>query len=176
MGNTIDLNNNNRDNIKPLSMSNTLTAIFLEVFVLSGSMTANTNREKELIIWLAQRDQEIVGIGTVGFDIDELPWTKESFNAEKQFLLKALDNAISGLGWSKLSYEPNREMVVRCLEHFKKMIIAFEVNDVDEQQYLVWIENNDLDETPTIPRGYPKCDKHNLLLSCHGCLICNNEY
>lgn len=176
MGNTIDLNNKNRDNIKPLSMSNTLTNVFLEVLVLSGSITANTNREKELIIWLAQRGQEVVGIGTVGFDIDELPWTIESFLAEKQFLLKALDNAISGLVWSKLSYEPNKEMVIRCLDHFKKMIIVFEVNDVDEQQYLDWIENNDQDETPTIPRGYPKCDKHNILLSCHGCLICNNAY
>lgn len=176
MGNTIGLNNKNRNNIKPLSMSNTLTAIFLEALVLSGSMTANTNREKELIIWLAQRDQEVVGIGTVGFDIDELPWTTESFIAEKQFLLKALDNAISGFEWSKLSYEPNNEMVIRRLDHFKKMIIEFEVNDVDEQQYLDWIENNDQDETPTIPRGYPKCEKHNILLSCHGCLICNNEY
>ncbi|ACX64805.1 hypothetical protein [Paenibacillus sp. Y412MC10] len=176
MGNTIDLNNKNRDNIKPLSMSNTLTAVFLEVLVLSGSMTANTNREKELIIWLAQRDQEVVGIGTVGFDIDELPWTIESFIAEKQFLLKALDNAISELGWSKLSYEPNKEMIISCLDHFKKMIIAFEVNDVDERQYLDWIEDNEQDETPTIPRGYPKCEKHNILLSCHGCLICNNEY
>ncbi|MDN8592725.1 hypothetical protein Q0V21_28805 [Paenibacillus sp. 11B] len=166
----------NRENIQPLSMTNTLTAVFLEVIVISGSMTAKTNREKELIIWLAQRDQEVVGIGTVGFDIDELPWATENFIEEKEFLIEALDNAICGQVWSKLSYEPNKEMVITCLEHFKKMIIAFEVNDVDEQQYLEWIEDNDQDETPTIPVGYPKCDKHNILLSCHGCLICNNEY
>ncbi|MGP3786912.1 MULTISPECIES: hypothetical protein [unclassified Paenibacillus] len=175
MGNTIVLKRN-RENIQPLSMTNTLTAVFLEVIVISGSMTAKTNREKELIIWLAQRDQEVVGIGTVGFDIDELPWATENFIEEKEFLIEALDNAICGQVWSKLSYEPNKEMVITCLEHFKKMIIAFEVNDVDEQQYLEWIEDNDQDETPTIPVGYPKCDKHNILLSCHGCLICNNEY
>ncbi|MGG3284549.1 hypothetical protein [Paenibacillus solani] len=110
MGNTIVLNSN-RENIKPLSMTNTLTAVFLEVLVLSGSMAANTNREKEFIIWLAQRDQEVVGMGTVGFDIDELPWTIDNFTKEKEFLIEVLDKAIGGQVWSKLNYEPNKEMV-----------------------------------------------------------------
>ncbi|MDR9745212.1 hypothetical protein MHB84_00815 [Paenibacillus sp. FSL F4-0087] len=175
MGNTIVLNRN-RENIKPLSMTNTLTEVFLEVLVLSGSMTAKTNREKELIIWLAQRDQEVVGMGTVGFDIDELPWTIDDFTKEKEFLIEVLENAIGGQVWIKLNYEPNKEMVVTCLEHFKKMILSFEVNDVDEQQYFEWTEGNDQDETPTVPVGYPKCDRHNIFLSCHGCLICNKEY
>lgn len=59
--------------------------MFIEVLVISGSILAGTNREKELIIWLAQRDQSVVGIGTVGFDIDEMPWTVNSFASEKDF-------------------------------------------------------------------------------------------
>lgn len=47
--------------------------------MLSGSELAKTNREKEFIIWLAQRDQNVVGRGTVGFDLDEMPWIEDDF-------------------------------------------------------------------------------------------------
>jgi len=67
MGNTISLPVKFNDVVEPISMSNGLTSVFIEVLVISGSILANTDREKELIIWLAQRDQSVVGIGTVGF-------------------------------------------------------------------------------------------------------------
>lgn len=63
--------------IEPLRMTNTGTSVFMDVIVLSGSELAATNREKEFVIWLAQRDQNIVGRGTVGFHIEEMPWKKK---------------------------------------------------------------------------------------------------
>ncbi|MGG3507727.1 hypothetical protein ABES58_19860 [Paenibacillus lautus] len=75
MGNAISLPKGLEHLVDSLHMSNGLTSVFIEVLAISGSQLAKTNRERELIIWLAQRDQAIVGIGTVGFDIDEMPWT-----------------------------------------------------------------------------------------------------
>lgn len=66
---------------------------------------------REMTIWLAQQDQSIVGIGTVGFDIDEMPWTIDTFEEEKDFMLRMISNAIKGTGWGKLSYEPRKDWV-----------------------------------------------------------------
>ncbi|WP_235332709.1 hypothetical protein [Paenibacillus polymyxa] len=104
MANTISLPKQLNDVVEPIGMSNGLTSVFIEVLVISGSVLAKTNREKELIIWLAQRDQSVVGIGAVGFDIDEMPWTIDSFESEKDFILDTISNAADGLGWEKLSY------------------------------------------------------------------------
>lgn len=83
MANTISLPKEINDVVELIGMSNGLTSVFIEVLAISGSILAKTNREKEMIIWLAQRDQSAVGIGTVGFDIDEMPWTIDSFQNEK---------------------------------------------------------------------------------------------
>lgn len=42
--------------VESLNMSNGLTSVFIEVLVISGSILAETNREKETVFWLGQRD------------------------------------------------------------------------------------------------------------------------
>jgi len=173
MGNYIGLPDDPAYAIETLHMSNGLTSVLLEVVVLSGSILAETDREKELIIWLAQRDQAAVGIGTVGFDIDEMPWTLDSFEAEKAFMLRTIEAAIEGLGWERLDYEPNKDIVLNCLRQFGLMIQAFEKRSVNLENYLEWTEIEEGDPCPTIPYGYPKCEKHGVYLSLFGCIICN---
>ncbi|WP_373456231.1 hypothetical protein [Paenibacillus taichungensis] len=160
--------------IESIRMSNGLTSVFIEVLSISGSMFAKTNREREMTIWLAQQDQSIVGIGTVGFDIDEMPWTIDTFEEEKDFMLRMISNTIKGTGWEKLSYEPRKDWVIHCLEQFRLIIHAFDKQSVDMNNYLEWSEIEEDDDRPTIPRGYPKCVKHEIYLSCHGCILCNN--
>ncbi|MFD1175995.1 hypothetical protein ACFQ3W_06690 [Paenibacillus puldeungensis] len=155
-------------------MSNGLTSVFIEVLVISGSILAETNREKEIMIWLGQRDQSVVGIGTVGFDIDEIPWTIAFFEREKDFLLRTISSAIDGLGWERLSYEPRKDWLIECLKQFRLMINAFDKESIDMNSYLEWSEIDEDDDCPTIPIGYPKCAKHDIYLSCHGCILCNN--
>lgn len=174
MGNCISLPKDPAYSVEDLHMSNGLTSVFLEVLVLSGSILAATDREKEMVIWLAQRDQACVGIGTVGFDIDEMPWTVDSFEAEKQFLLRTIASAMEGLGWDRLDYEPNKEMVQRCLSRFNLLIRTFEKRSVNLDNYLEWSEIEDGDPCPTIPYGYPKCEQHGVYLSLFGCIICND--
>ena len=65
IGNTIAMPKKVVPMIESIGMSNGLTSVFMEVLSISGSMLAKTSREKEMTIWLAQRDQSVVGIGTV---------------------------------------------------------------------------------------------------------------
>ncbi|WP_410769454.1 hypothetical protein [Fontibacillus sp. BL9] len=174
MGNRISMPSNLEHLVESFKMSNGLTSVFIEVLVISGSILAETSREKELIIWLGQQDQSVVGIGTVGFDIDEMPWTEDHFENEKGFLLRTISGAVDGLGWERLSYEPRKDWVIGCLKQFRLMINAFDKESINMDSYLEWSEIEEGDNYPTIPKGYPKCEKHDIYLSCHGCILCNN--
>ncbi|MFF2479718.1 hypothetical protein [Paenibacillus sp. NPDC058071] len=139
MGNTIWLSDNYDENIvESLSMSNTATSVLLEVLALSGSDLAVTEREKEFIVWLNQRDQSVVGIGTVGFSISEMPWMKRDFNELKRFLLSVIDGAINKHRWEQLNYIPNEDIVVRNLNHMRLLINNFKEEFVDESHYIYW--------------------------------------
>ncbi|WCT54710.1 hypothetical protein PQ456_16090 [Paenibacillus kyungheensis] len=175
MSNSISLPPALNDSVESIGMSNGLTSVFVEVLSISGSLLAQTNREKELTIWIAQRDQSVVGMGTVSFDIDEMPWMIEHFAIEKSFILKVILKAIDGLGWEKLSYQPQPEFIISCLQQFYSMIEVFNEEHVDIKNYLEWAEIEEGDDRPTIPIGYPKCEKHDIYITCHGCVLCNSE-
>lgn len=161
--------------VESLRMTNTATSVFIEILVLSGSHIAETDREKEFVIWLAQRDQNAVGHGTVGFNLDEMPWLKHDVESMKQFMLNMIRGARNKTQWHILDYEPGQEWTHRTLNHFVNMIESFNQNHVNEQHYIEWTTIDDEDDyEPTIPVGYPKCKEHGVYLSCLGCVICNS--
>ncbi|WP_239696670.1 hypothetical protein [Paenibacillus oryzisoli] len=121
-----------------------------------------------------QRDQSVIGIGTVGFSISEIPWTKRDFNELKRFLLSVIDGAINKHRWEDLDYTPNEDIVVMVLNHLRLLITDFQEAFIDESHYIYWSTTDELDEDPTIPIGFPQCSKHKIILSCHGCLFCNS--
>ncbi|WGU96387.1 hypothetical protein QJQ58_09190 [Paenibacillus dendritiformis] len=161
--------------IEPLRMTNTGTSVFMDVIVLSGSELAATNREKEFVIWLAQRDQNIVGRGTVGFHVEEMPWKKDDFHEMKNFLLRTIQGAMNKTNWHVLDYEPSEEWCRNTLEHFFNMVQLFDEIHVDAQYYADWITLDEDDDVPTIPEGYQMCKEHPVYLSCLGCIICNSQ-
>jgi hypothetical protein len=171
MGNTISMPSEQRHLVESISMSNGMTSVFMDVLVVSGSIIAQTDREREFIVWLAQRDQSVVGLGTVGFEINELPWTLDNYELERGFMGRTISSAIHELGWERLSYKPRRDWVIERLEHFKRMIDAFDKRYIDEDSYREWLID---DDGPTIPARYPQCKTHYVYLSCHGCILCNN--
>ena len=87
MGNLITLGD---DDFK---MSNGLTDVFIDYMLISGSELAKTDSEKRLTAFLAECDQNYRGLGTIGFHIDKMPWDKESFDADKRFMLGAIKHA-----------------------------------------------------------------------------------
>ena len=106
-------------------MSNGLTSVFLDVLLLSGSDLARTDSEVATVVSLAERDQSIVGLGIVGFDVSELGWTPDGFDEHKQFLLKTVDGAVAGQRWDVLGYEPSTERLLPCLAEFRELVERF---------------------------------------------------
>ena len=88
-----------------LYLSNTATDVFLDVLTLAGSSIAARAWEQHFVLHLA--DGQRFGLGTVGFDLSELPWT-EDCRQEKGFLFRAIDLALSRHRWEVLDYEPAR--------------------------------------------------------------------
>ena len=113
-----------------ICMSNLTTDVFINVLSLSGSALAETVEEKQLIVWLSEKDQKFVGFGTVGFDIVEMPWKKETFSNNKIFLLNLTKSTKNRLGQEKLDYTP--EFVLPNLQKFREYIEKMTEYDIDD--------------------------------------------
>lgn len=159
-------------NSKTICMSNGLTDVLIDVLVLSGSRLAQTVDEKRLIVWLAEKDQSKVGIGTVGFDIREIPWNITRFEENRQFMLKTVELAQNRTDWDKLDYTPDEDMLFPVLQEFSKMISKLNAECVLPNALGEWISAADKDDP--VLCGFPRCEKHGVLRSCFGCHICNN--
>ena len=62
-------------------LSNAASDEMIHALVAAGSALAETEREKQLIVWLGVQHTDICGMGNVGFDIVEMPWTKDGFES-----------------------------------------------------------------------------------------------
>lgn len=159
--------------IEDIPMSNGLTSVFLEVLILSGSMLARTMEEKRLIVWLAERDQSRVGLGTVGFDLCDMPWNSETFEEDKAFLLQAVSRAKERLGWKQLGYSPNEAILFPCLDRFAERISRMDAAEIRSEIVREWLTETDAFDP--VLCGFPTCPEHHTLLTIFGCYICNNE-
>lgn len=155
-----------------IHMSNGLTDVFLNVLLLSGSKMAEREEEKRLIVWLAERDQSRVGIGTVGFDLCDMPWDTRTFEADRAFLRKAVSGAKDRLGWESLDYAPQEELLFPCLDRFDRFLEQMDAAQIGPSALREWLAES----SPSDPVfcGFPKCPKHHTLLTVFGCQICNN--
>ena len=169
MGNIIRLNDKQPAE-EWLSMSNGCTDVLLDVLVLAGSALAEKDSEKEQVVWLAQHDQNVVGLGTVGFDITEMPWTKADFASQQVFMLRCIAAAREKLWWEKLEYEPHEELLMPQLDTFESFIRSMTEELVDENERLEWLAEAD-DDDPQL-NGFPVCRKHQVLRSWCGCRFC----
>jgi hypothetical protein len=155
-------------------MSNGLTSVFLSVLLLNGSALAISDREKELVAWLAGHDQAIRGLGTVGFDLSEIPWS-EDCDREKAFLIRVIDDAKSKRLWERLDYEPHFA-VLGALDQFRRMIDVFRKEDLEPSACQQWSQSR--------PRQFLKCPEHGVYLTSWSedgmfdecsCLLCNDR-
>lgn len=150
-----------------VKMSNGLTSVVLSLLALSGSALAQSEREKLLIVWFASHDQSLSGPGTVGFDLNEIPWSVEQFEAEKHFLLAVIRRAQSMQDWDRLKYEPREEWVLACLEKLAHMISQFPVTCIKQEialDHQAWWR----------PTTWLLCPTHGVLHHPQGCIMCND--
>lgn len=153
-----------------ICMSNMAADVFINVLSLSGSILAETVEEKQLIVWLSEKDQKFIGLGAIGFEVVEMPWKKETFSNDKIFLLNVIKSAENKLGWEKLDYTP--EIVLPNLQKFREYIEKMTEDDIDDNVLSEWLNAAESDDP--VNCGFPRCKKHNTLLTFLGCQICNN--
>ena len=108
-----------------LSMGNGLTDTLISALLLSGSQLAKTDHEKRLIVWLAEKDQSAVGMGTVGFSVLDMPWDRNTLEQNRSFLRRTVEQAKMRRGWDCLEAwlaeaaenDPVRCGFPRCPKH-----------------------------------------------------------
>ena len=176
MGNVIAFNDIVSVADDSFSMSNGLTDVFIDYLLLSGSRLAKTESEKRMVVFLAEKQQIKVGMGNVGFDIVEMPWTSDTFETDKTFVLEMIHHARALTSekrvWEKMGYEPGQKQLKYSLDSFEALIKRMTINDVDEDNYREWISAAEKDDP--INLGFPRCTNHDVLLCLFGCKLCND--
>ncbi len=159
------ITNKYADTKEVLAMRNGLTDVVMSLLALSGSALARTNDEKDIVVWLASRDQHSFGLGAVGFDLSAIPWQAEKFETEKAFLLNVIRRAQSKQDWHMLGYEPREDWVYDSLETLYQMVSHFCKEYINPASARKWQENK--------PATYVICQKHGVLHHWNGCIVCN---
>ncbi len=110
MGNRIGLPRTGAD----IYLSNMGTAALLVMLVLSGTAIARTKGEKNLVVFLAERDQTYRGLGVVGFNLNEMPWDRDAFEDQVRFMIRVVDGALARTNWDKVrNFTPSIEQCSR---------------------------------------------------------------
>ncbi|QIK63330.1 hypothetical protein G7068_09055 [Leucobacter viscericola] len=156
-----------------LTLANGLTSVFVSLLGLSGTATAADNKERVLVYWLLEQDQSAVGVGTVGFELEDLPFEENEFESQRVFLLSAIDGVIKRIGWDRLSYKPNEDLIFPAMHRFAELVRALRITDLHREEIAEWHEACQADEP--MFRGFPVCGGHGLLLTRFGCHACNNS-
>ena len=168
MANSISL----RKTVADIWLSNLIMQTFLEILVLSGTAFAVTETEKNLIIYLAKRDQSYRGGGVAGFYLNEMPWRCDStFKDQINFMIAVVDGAIEQTNWNKLDdFSPRVDVYNPLLEDLKRML-----GQLDEQD----VERSAGPGEWRPPDEYLVCEAHHMLKyqvgSDYHCLFCNRS-
>lgn len=171
-----------------IKMSNGLTDVFLAALIVSGSRLASKLDEMKFVLWLAMHDQSVLGRGTVGFDLSELPWNFENFEAEKSFVLSVIEDAHENLGWGVFEFGIHPEFFRGDLEQLRMLVLNLDLIDVKaekkpyQKEFLYEgstietsssrLESQFICELEKLPQ-FSKCSIHGVIKSEFGCFICN---
>ena len=182
MGNRIGLPRTGAD----IYLSNMGTTALLIMLVLSGTAIAGTEGEKNLVVFLAERDQTYRGLGVVGFDLNEMPWDRDAFEDQVRFMIRVVDGALARTNWDKVqNFTPNIEQYAPLLESLKSMLSDLRLVDIEISEWAPPAEYIICDDHPALmydlgepPEGSEVVDKQLALayeLGDYQCIICNWE-
>lgn len=151
-----------QEQIPDLWMSNSVTSTFISVMCLATSRLATTKNQQRLAVWLGGRDQTVLGLGCVGFDLAELPWRAETFTHDREFLIFSTSQARAQLGWHVLSYTPDTPEFHAKLAAFQNMLERFALVQ-------------GLPDELKSPETFTKCQKHDVFRHDLDCVVCNDS-
>ncbi len=143
--------------------------------LIAGSAIAKTEWEKFFMIWLAEHDQNLVGIGIVGIDFDDIFWSVTEFEAQQKFVVQIAQRAIEERVWTKLDYEPDETILLKILNLWIAVFSNAETKDIAAIDDFVWYAKPDLSTLDE------KCAIHHIFLNRLGtdkrscCYLCNDK-
>ncbi len=106
-----------------ISVSNQGTDCFLELLELAAAENNMTNNQRKLIGFLKERREENLSApGTASFDVDEMPWSKDTLSEDVVFMIKVIEKAKTAEVAGKLDYRPDFRIVSPWLDQFSTMI------------------------------------------------------
>ena len=106
-----------------ISMSNQGTDCFLELLELAAAENNMTDNQRKLIGFLKERREENLSApGTASFDVDEMPWSKDTLSEDVIFMMKVIEKAKTVEVAGKLDYRPDLRIVSPWLDQFSSMI------------------------------------------------------
>ncbi len=147
-------------------MSNGLTSVVISLLSMATAELATNDWQQRHSLWIAACDQSVLGVGTVGFDVTELPWSIHRLDAEKDFWLRAIAGATKGEITRRLHYPPDQERVARALRELTGLIHVLQPEDVRTSSTPPL-----LDDAPELRR----CTIHGAFLHVAGCVVCNDR-
>ncbi len=154
------------------SISNGWTSVLYSTLLISGSRMAKTQWEKLFMIWLAEHDQNHVGLGMVGIDFDDIFWIISDFEKQKEFVVGIAQNAIDEKYWNQLDYETDGDTLTQLLNLWINVFSNAQIVDVIPRGDFNWYNKPNLSEIEM------KCPIHHIFLNQLGntekdcCYLC----
>ncbi|MGW2027430.1 hypothetical protein [Streptomyces decoyicus] len=108
-----------------LHLSNGGTEVFIDVLMLAVSDLAGDMWDYRFAALLSLQDQNVMGRGAVGFDLQDIAWgaTPHRRARSKGFVLRATALALSRHRWNDLGYDP--PFTQDYLHQFQAMVESF---------------------------------------------------
>lgn len=105
-------------------LSNGGTAAFVDVLMLAVTDLVEEPWDYRFAALLALQDQNVMGRGAVGFDLEDIDWgaSPEERERNKDFVLRVTDLALNRHRWDELDYDP--AFAPDYLRRFRAMVAA----------------------------------------------------
>jgi hypothetical protein len=166
MGNLIS--NRRAGEFQYVGLSNGITDLVMSALLLAGSRLATSRWERELCAWLAGHDQTQVGLGRVGFDLDDLAWDPEGFPLQREFCFRMIALAVGGFRWIDLpGGMPRGEALAGSLVELRALLEDYRKPFVTPGRRWTWQGGSAPDLSP--------CPRHKVIRGATGCLLCHLE-
>ncbi|BCB76731.1 hypothetical protein GCM10022251_50030 [Phytohabitans flavus] len=144
-----------------LRLSNGGTDVFFDVLTLAGCHVAETPWQQNLVLLFA--DGHRYDRGFSGFDLGDIPWTAD-WPAERAFLLRVIDTALTRHGWHRLRYDP--PYAAEYLARYRELVTAFMPAPAVAPKLGDW-------RLAPAPALLTRCPEHDLYQGEAGCRLCD---
>ncbi|MER5544789.1 hypothetical protein AB5L52_08510 [Streptomyces sp. CG4] len=116
-----------------LYLTNGGTAAFVEVLMLAVTDLVEEPWDYRFAALLALQDQNVMGRGAVGFDLEDIDWggSPEERARNKDFVLRVTDLALNRHRWDELDYVP--AFAADYLRRFRAIVAAYNLPSRDDE-------------------------------------------